>query len=75
MLYLCINAQKYRTTIKFHDIKFIKMDRVWNQLFQKMITVEIRLRRFVQDGEKNYCKNTKVSAKTNGQVFKSVVRF
>ena len=74
MLYLCVKAQKYRTTIKFHDIKFIKIDRLWNHLFQKMIIVEMRLRRFMQDGEKNYCKNTKVSDKTNGQVFKSVVR-
>ena len=74
MLYRCFNAQKYRTTIKFHDIKFIKMDRIWNQLFQKMIIVKIRLRRFMQNGEKSYCKNTKISAKTNGQVFISVVR-
>ena len=29
-----VNAEKYRTTIKFHDIQFIKMDTIWNQLFQ-----------------------------------------
>ena len=58
MLYLCVNAQKHRTTIKFRDIKVIKMDRIWNQLSQKTIIVEMRLRRFMQDGEKNYCKNT-----------------
>ena len=28
----------------------------------------------MQHGEKNYCKNTKVLAKANGQFFKSVVR-
>ena len=27
MLYLCVNAQDYRTTIKLHDIKFRKTDK------------------------------------------------
>ena len=27
MLYLCVNTQDYRTTIKLHDIKFRKMDK------------------------------------------------
>ena len=27
MLYLCVNVQKYGTTIKLHDIKFRKMDK------------------------------------------------
>ena len=46
MLYLCVNARDYRTTIKLHDIKFKKTDSIWNQLFQKLIILEVRLRRF-----------------------------
>ena len=68
VLCLCVNEQKYRTTTKFHDVKFIKMDRILNQLFQKMTIVEMRLKRFMQNGEKITAKKTKISAKTNGQV-------
>ena len=74
VLYLCVNAHGYKSTIKLQDNKFRKTDNFWNQLFQIMIIVEMRLKRFMQDGQKKYCKNTKVSAKADGQVFKSVVR-
>ena len=45
MSYLCVNAQKYKTKIKFHGIKFIKIDRIWNRSFQKRIIMEMRLSR------------------------------
>ena len=74
MLYLCVNAQKYRTTIKFHDITFTKMKRIWNQFFQKMIIVEVRLGRVVWVGKSNYCRNAEILVKTSGKIFKSAVR-
>ena len=69
MLYV-VNALDYRTTVKLHDIK--KTDSIWNQSFQ--ITVEVRFQLDSVDGEKYSCRNTKISAKTNGKVFKSAVR-
>ena len=51
MLCLCVNVQNYRATIKLYDTKFRKTDRIWNRSFQKVIIVEVRLRRrFMQDG-------------------------
>ena len=52
MLDLCVNEQDYRRTIKLLDIKFRKTDSIWNQLFQKMIIVEVRLSRIVWVGKK-----------------------
>ena len=41
MLYLCVHALDYRTTIKLHDIK--KTDNIWNQSFQLIVEVIFQL--------------------------------
>ena len=70
MLYLCVNALDYRTTVKLHDIK--KTDNIWNQSFR--INVEVIFQLDSVGGEKYSSGNTKALAKTNGKVFKSAVR-
>ena len=44
---------------------------VWNQSIQ--IIVEVIFQLDSVGGEKYFCRNTKVLAKTNGKVFKSAV--
>ena len=55
MLYLCVNALDYRTTVKLHDIK--KTDNIWNQSFR--INVEVIFQLDSVGGEKYSSRNTK----------------
>ena len=77
MSYVGTNVKNYKTISKIKKkdkVKFRKTDNIWNQSFQ--VIAEVRLSR-VCGWEKRLLQKyviKKISAKTNGKVFKSVVR-